>query len=177
MRRLTLAITCLALLPAFARAQAGMSAGFAFESGDPAFVTGYSLAATYSLRRAARLGVRFDAGLVTFSRQGFVYTPPCVAPGCGALGSTSGNALTAVSATASIVLAEQPGRNTFYWMAGLGAYAVTNTPSGGAYRKLGWNAGGGFTLSSNLAFELRYHSLIDPRTTRAFIPITLGFRF
>lgn len=88
-----------------------------------------------------------------------------------------GNDLTALSTTASVVLRETPGGNSFYWMAGVGVYAFTNTPSDGRYTRLGLNAGGGFNLGRNAFFEIRYHRLIDPRTTRAFVPITLGFHF
>jgi len=121
--------------------------------------------------------VRFDVGLVSFSRHEFAYTPPCIAPGCSGGGPGPGNAITAASATASVVLAEHPGQNTFYWIAGLGAYDVTKSARDGSYRRFGWNVGGGFNLGRNAVFELRYHGLVDPKTSRAFIPITFGFRF
>ena len=88
-----------------------------------------------------------------------------------------GNDISVVSSTASVVLTEHPGRNSFYWMAGVGVYAFTKTPSDGAYTRLGLNGGGGVQFGPNVVFEVRYHALIDPRTTRGFIPITLGFRF
>jgi hypothetical protein len=181
MRRLILAITCLALLPTFAHAQAGMQVGFAVESGESDFFQGYSLMGTYAVRPSARVGFRFDLGYQTFGRSVVYTTPPCLPPSAGAppcgVGPGRGDNITALSTTANVLLTETPGRNSFYWIAGLGVYALTRTPSDGAYRKLGWNAGGGFNLGRNVVFELRYHALIDPRTTRALIPVTLGFRF
>ena len=158
-----------------------MQVGLAVESGEWNFSRGYSLVGTFAIRRTARVGFRFDLGYQTFGRSTFYYDTPCPPPsvnptGCGG-GPARGDDITALSTTASVVLTEHPGRNSFYWVAGLGACAFTSTPSDGAYRKLGWNAGGGFNLGPNVVVELRYHGLFDPRTTRALIPITLGFRF
>jgi hypothetical protein len=180
-RPFVLAISCLALLPTLARAQAGLLAGMTLESGERDFSRGYSLTGTFEIRRTARVGFRFDLGYQTFARSTFYLTAPCPPPSvdptpCGA-GPGRGDNITALSTTASVVLTENPGRNSFYWVAGLGVYAFTRTPSDGAYRRLGWNAGGGFNLGPNVVVELRYHGLFDPRTTRALIPITLGFRF
>lgn len=179
-RPLILALTCTTLVPTLARAQAGILFGRAVESGESDFSGGYSVAGTFALRRTARLGVRFDLGYQTFTRSKVYSTPPCLPPSAGgppcAYQSVGGHDITALSSTASVVLRETPGRNSFYWMAGVGVYAFTNTPSDGRYTRLGLNAGGGITFG-NAVFEIRYHGLIDPRTTRAFIPITLGFRF
>jgi hypothetical protein len=156
-----------------------MRVGFAFESGAEQYLLGYSVAGTFALRGTARLGMRFDVGVQTFSRSGVnVYTLPCSSPGCASGPIRRGTGLTAVSTTASLVLPEHPrGKSSFYWLAGIGVYAVNDVAGDGAYTRFGLNAGGGFNLGHNAVFEIRYHGLIDPRTTRAFIPITLGFRF
>ena len=168
-------------VPSLALAQVGMQVGAAVESGESDFSRGYSLTGTFAIRRTARVGFRFDLGYQTFGRSTFYLTAPCPPPSvdptpCGG-GPGGGDNITALSTTASVVLTENPGRNSFYWVAGLGVYAFTRTPSDGAYRKLGWNAGGGFNLGPNVVFELRYHGMVDPRSSRALIPITLGFRF
>lgn len=180
MRSIVGLLTLALAVPSPALAQGGLQVGLAVESGERDFFQGYSLTGTFAIRRAARVGFRFDVGYQAFGRSTFYYTAPCPPPSvdprpCG--GPARGDNITALSTTASVVLTEQPGRNSFYWVAGLGAYAFTRTPSDGAYRKLGWNVGGGFNLGQSVVFEVRYHALIDPRTTRALIPITLGFRF
>jgi hypothetical protein len=50
-------------------------------------------------------------------------------------------------------------------------------PQYGAYSRFGWNAGGGIRFGSNVVAEIRYQGLLDPRETRGFIPIAVGFRF
>ena len=66
---------------------------------------------------------------------------------------------------------EQRDRNAFYWMAGLGVYALSNDAS-----RLGWNVGGGLRLSRAFALDVRYHQLIEPKITRSLVPITFSFR-
>jgi hypothetical protein len=181
-RPLVIAFAFSAVIPGPARAQAGMLVGFSLESGESDYIQGYSFAGTLALRSTARLGMRFDLGVQTFNRQVINYTAPCPPPSvstapCGG-GPARGNGVTVVSTTASLVLTEHLDRaNSFYWLAGLGVYALTDTPSDGSYARLGWNGGGGFHLGRNVVFEVRYHGLIDPRTSRGFVPITLGFRF
>jgi len=118
--------------------------------------------------------MRFDLGVQTFNSNTLIaYACPRPPLTCGA---TGGQGLTVVSSTANVVLTERPQeRNSFYWMAGLGAYALNDGPYEGAYTRFGWNGGGGIRFGSNIVIEFRYHRLINPRTTRGFVPIAAGF--
>jgi len=173
MRRLILALACAALLPRLAGAQTGMSLGTAFESGERYYRLGVALGGSFAPRSAGRVGMRFDLGMQAFDPHYKVCSYPCYPQ---AVPSTS---LIVVSSTANLVLAHRPlSESGFYLLAGLGAHWFAATPyNDGTYLKLGWNGGGGVRLGSKLFAEVRYHGLIDPRLTRGFVPITLGFRF
>jgi hypothetical protein len=67
---------------------------------------------------------------------------------------------------------EQRDRNALYWTAGVGVYALSNDAE-----RLGWNVGGGLQLSRAFALDVRYHQLIEAKTTRSLVPITLGVHF
>jgi hypothetical protein len=86
--------------------------------------------------------------------------------------------ITVASATANIRYAEQRVAGAaFYWLAGVGVYAVAHSPGDGAYTRAGWNVGGGFRLRRSLFLDVRYHQLIRAKTTKSLVPVTLGFRF
>jgi hypothetical protein len=178
LRRFVLAITCLALLPTFAGAQIGMLAGLSFENGKGQYSQGFLLQGSYTLRGTERVGVRFDVGVQTFPGNIRIqnFALPCRSPGCGTL-SSGGESLTVLSGTTSLVLTKHLGaKNALYWIAGLGVYALNDKPTG-RYTRFGWNAGGGLRLGRNVVAEVRYDGLVDPRASRGFVPIAVGFRF
>jgi len=43
--------------------------------------------------------------------------------------------------------------------------------------RFGWNVGGGLQLSRAFALDVRYHQLIEAKTTRSLVPVTLSVRF
>jgi len=43
--------------------------------------------------------------------------------------------------------------------------------------RFGWNVGGGLQLSRAFALDIRYHQLIEAKTTRSLVPVTLSARF
>lgn len=179
--RWTVGPLVLALIaPTLAHAQAGVFAGLAVENGRREYGQGFSLVGSYTVGGNARLGLRFDLGVQAFDQIARTYIdlvpcPPTPQP-CG--GYTRGTSLTAISSTASVVFNEYPrAKNSFYWIVGLGAYALNDVPIDGAYTRFGWNGGGGLRIGSTVLFEFRYHSLINARGTRGFAPIAVGFRF
>jgi len=168
-----LAVTCVAVLPPLAQAQAGFRAGFAFENGKRAYGRGLSLEGSYTLGGSKPLGVRFDVGVQTFNGPTPVVDLQCPPTGC----QPSSWSLTVVSSSASLVLTKDLGANRVYWVAGVGGYALNDQPTTGRYTRFGWNGGVGVLMGKHGVAEVRYHGIIDPRESRGLIPIALGFRF
>ena len=125
----------------------------------------------------SRLALRFDATYVGFGKTPDAsYNTPCLAPSSGAppCGTvrTRGTRLDIWSSTVNLRFMEQRDRNALYWIAGVGVYALSSDAS-----RLGWNVGGGLRLSRAFALDVRYHQLIEAKTTRSLLPVTFSLRF
>ena len=180
-RSLIIGLVCVTLLPAAAGAQRfGVSGGFSRQTGEVNHDWGTTIGMTAAWRPAQRVGARFDLTYHHVGVAGTVIYSNCFAPGpgCGPFPTRTGNSLNVVSATAAVVIEEHPrARGSFYWTAGVGAYAVTESPYDGAYARPGWNFGGGARVNDKIFFDVRYHQLIQPTTFRYIVPVTVGFHF
>ena len=165
----------LALTPATAAAQ--LSSGIVFERGDPGHRVGVQLGAGLGVDLTSRLALRFEGAYAAFGKTpDQTYYNPCVSPPPGAPPCapfrTTGTRLLLWSGTVTLQFTEQRDRNALYWIAGLGAYTLSNDAS-----RLGWNVGGGLRFSRAFALDVRYHQLLEAKMTRSLVPITLGFHF
>jgi hypothetical protein len=162
-----------------ARKGLGFFSGVTLERGEPHSGVGLELGGALAVGLTSRLGIQFDATYHTFPRSGGVtyYNPPCLPPGCGTI-ATSRPSLTIATTSVGVRYAEQRSAGAaFYWVAGLGFYDVLQSPTDGSYTRAGWNVGGGFRLGRSLFLDVRYHQLIQPRTTRSLVPVSFGVRF
>jgi len=168
-------IAILALTPAIAAAQ--ITSGIVLERGDPAHRVGVQLGGALGVDLTSRLALRFEGNYVKFGKAPDAsYVTPCLppssgAPPCGPV-RTIGTSLEVWSSTVNLRFREQRDRNALYWTAGVGVYGLSNDAE-----RLGWNVGGGLRLSRAFALDVRYHQLIEAKTTRSLVPITLGVHF
>jgi opacity protein-like surface antigen len=168
-------IAFLALTPATAAAQ--FSSGIVFERGDPAHRVGVQLGGALGVALTSRLALRFEGAYAAFGKTpDRTYYTPCLppsagAPPCGPV-RTTGTRLALWSGTVNLQFTEQRDRNALYWIAGVGAYALSNDAS-----RVGLNVGGGLRLSRAFALDVRYHQLIEAKTTRSLVPVTFSFSF
>ena len=168
-------IAILTLVPATAGAQ--VSSGIVLERGDPTHRVGVQLGATLGVDLTSRLALQFEAAHVAFAKTpDRTYYPPCVAPSpgsppCGPV-RVAGSRLLLWTGTVNLRLMEQRDRNAWFWTAGVGGYMISNDVS-----RFGWNVGGGLQLSRSFALDVRYHQLIESKTTRSLVPVTLSVRF
>lgn len=169
----------LPIVPAVAQEAAPSKFGFfGGVSIEPAGNTGLGLqfGGLVNVGLTSRLGVQFDATLQTFrNASGIVYTP-CPPPSVGPpfCSATRRYApLTVASTTANI----RYSAGAFHWLGGIGVYDVAESPTDGSYTRAGWNLGGGFRLNRSLFLDIRYHQLIQPKTTNTLVPVTFSVRF
>jgi hypothetical protein len=169
-------IAFFALTPVPAAAQ--ISSGIVFERGDPAHRVGMQLGGALGFDLTPRVALRFEGAFAAFGRSpDRTYYTPCLPPSAGAPtcrppDRTTGTRLALWSGTINLQFTEQRDRNAFYWIAGVGAYALSNDVS-----RVGVNVGGGLRLSRAFALDVRYHQLIEAKTTRSLVPITVSYRF
>jgi hypothetical protein len=163
-------IAILALMPATAAAQ--VSSGIVLERGDPAHRVGVQLGGALGVGLTSRLALQFEGAYVAFGRSADQsYYPPCLPPGCGPVRVT-GTRLALWSGTVNLRFTEQRDRGALFWTTGVGGYMSSNDVT-----RFGWNVGGGLQLSRSFSLDVRYHQLIESKTTSSLIPITLSLRF
>ncbi len=178
-RFLTVSLACVALIPAGLVAQDArpsrltIGGGLGFQDDSRVTRRGMQVEAAYVVPLVGRrLEGRLEGGVHRFpeSLTGIVCAGVSGCP-------TTNAAMTVLRAGASIILVEQTSeRGAFYWIAGFGAYRVTDPTSGDPYTRLGWNAGFGVRGRSVFA-EIRYHEASGNQGWRHLTPITFGVRF
>jgi opacity protein-like surface antigen len=170
-----LAIAILALMPVTAAAQ--VTSGIVLERGDPAHRVGVQLGGALSVGLTSRLAIRFEGTYTAFGKTpDHTYYTPCLPPSaggppCGPVRVT-GTRLALWSGTVNLRFMEQRDRNALFWTTGVGGYMSSNDVT-----RFGWNVGGGLQLSRSFSLDVRYHQLIESKTTSSLIPITLSLRF
>jgi len=168
-------IAVLAFIPVAISAQ--VSSGIVIERGDPAHSVGVQVSGALGVDLTSRLGLQFEAGYVMFGKTPDLnYMTPCLPPSAGQppcyMVHVPGTRLELWSGTVNLRLMEQRDRNSLYWTAGVGAYALSYDAT-----RFGLNVGGGMRLSRAFALDVRYHQLIDAKTTRSLVPITVRYAF
>ena len=137
---------------------------------------GVHIGATFGRAPRPGLGARIDLAYTSYGSPVTIYdswSPTYDGP----LGAVSAGMTRLVSVTTNAVYVDRrtTSRNGD-WTAGLGVYAVTESPEG-RYMRPGWNVGFGWPVGSAAFLELRYHALIRPQSLRGLFPIAFGIRF
>jgi len=163
-------IAILALMPATAAAQ--VTSGIVLERGDAARRVGVQLGGAVGVGLTSRMALRFEGAYVGFGRTpDQTYSPPCLPPGCGPVRVT-GTRLSLWTGTVNLRFMEQRDRNALFWTAGVGGYMSSNDVA-----RFGWNVGGGVQLSRFFSLDVRYHQLVESKSTRSLVPVTFSVRF
>ena len=141
---------------------------------------GLQFGAMLNVGLTPRVGMQFDLTYHRFQGTRSTYITPCLPPSAGSPACGPVTTVTppnsVASATVNFRYAEQRVAGAaFYWLAGVGVYAVAQSLDG-SYTRAGWNVGGGFRLGRSLFLDVRYHQLIRAQTIKSLVPVTFGVR-